>query len=337
MTNFSSKSISELSQLLKPNKYKKIFILSGKNSFFLSGAKKILDKSANNKEFYFYLKKSKIPEINELKDIIFKLKIKKGECNIKKYRSLFAIPTTAGSGAEVTSNAVIYIKKIKYSVEDKSLLPEKFLLIPELIIGLKKNLKSSAGFDAIAQSIESMLSKKSSSKSVKYATRSLKFSLANYINHVKNPSLENTYNMSLAANFSGKAISISKTTAPHALSYPFTSHFGINHGHAVSLTFNDFLKFNFKNIKHADCNFDLNQRYEILFKLTKTSNINEFDLFIKNLKRKANLESNLKKLKIDINKSMPLILKGVNLQRLSNNPIKLKISDLKFILKNKIN
>lgn len=171
MTNFSSKSISELSQLLKPNKYKKIFILSGKNSFFLSGAKKILDKSANNKEFYFYLKKSKIPEINELKDIIFKLKgfdpdlilaigggsvldyakiansikynenlelqIKKGECNIKKYRSLFAIPTTAGSGAEVTSNAVIYIKKIKYSVEDKSLLPEKFLLIPELIIGLK--------------------------------------------------------------------------------------------------------------------------------------------------------------------------------------------------------
>ena len=75
MTNFSSKSISELSQLLKPNKYKKIFILSGKNSFFLSGAKKILDKSANNKEFYFYLKKSKIPEINELKDIIFKLKL----------------------------------------------------------------------------------------------------------------------------------------------------------------------------------------------------------------------------------------------------------------------
>ena len=70
------------------------------------------------------------------------LQIKKGEYNIKKYRPLFTIPTTAGSGAEVSSNAVIYIKKIKYSVEDKSLLPEKFLLIPELIIGLKKNLKS---------------------------------------------------------------------------------------------------------------------------------------------------------------------------------------------------
>ena len=142
--------------------------------------------------------------------------------------------------------------------------------------------------------------------------------------------------MCLAANFSGKAISISKTTAPHALSYPFTSHFGLDHGHAVSLTFNDFLKFNFKKIQYANCNFNLKERYKILFNLTNTSNIEELDLFINNIKKKANLESNLKKLNIDINKSIPLILKGINLQRLSNNPIKLKISDLKFILKNKI-
>ena len=45
--------------------------------------------------------------------------------------------------------------------------------------------------------------------------------------------------MCLAAFYSGKAISISKTTAPHALSYPFTSYFNIPHGHAVSLTLNE--------------------------------------------------------------------------------------------------
>ena len=44
----------------------------------------------------------------------------------------------------------------------------------------------------------------------------------------------------IAANLSGYAIDITKTTAPHALSYPFTARFGINHGHAVSLTFTDF-------------------------------------------------------------------------------------------------
>ena len=51
--------------------------------------------------------------------------------------------------------------------------------------------------------------------------------------------------MSLAANLSGKAISIARTTAPHALSYPFTSLYNVSHGHAVSLTFTEIIKFNY--------------------------------------------------------------------------------------------
>lgn len=57
--------------------------------------------------------------------------------------------------------------------------------------------------------------------------------------------------MSLAANLAGKAISISKTAAPHAVSYPFTSLFNLSHGHAVSLTLNKFLKFNHRRITSA--------------------------------------------------------------------------------------
>ena len=58
--------------------------------------------------------------------------------------------------------------------------------------------------------------------------------------------------MCLAANLSGRAISISKTTAPHAVSYPFTSFFNISHGHAVSLTLNKFLMFNYKNLEKQE-------------------------------------------------------------------------------------
>ena len=366
MKLFSSKTIIEFKKILRPHKYKKVFIITGKNSFFLSGAKEITNKVITSQECNFFFKKLKIPEINELKEIIFKIKkikpnlilaigggavidyakiasniintenlernIQKNSCPIKKHTPLLVIPTTAGSGAEVTSNAVIYIKNIKYSVQGKSLIPDYFLLIPELVMGLKKKIKSSAGFDAIAQGIESLLSKKSNKESVQYAIKSLKLSFPNYINFIKKPDLDNAQKMCLAANLSGKAISISKTTAPHAVSYPFTAHFGIHHGHAVSLTFNDFLKFNFNNIKYADCDFSLKKRYDILFNLSKTSNINELDLFIENLKQKANLESNFKKLNIDIKKSISLILKGVNLQRLSNNPINLKVTDLKSIL-----
>lgn len=366
MINYSSNVRKELGRILHDKKNKKIFILSGKNSFKLSGAKELIKYFLAGKDCYFFLKNSKYPNLNELKNIIIKLRkfnpdlilaigggsvldyakianslydieslkkqIIQSKYKINKCSKLLAIPTTAGSGAEVTANAVIYIGKTKYSVENQSLVPDYFLLIPELIINLKRNLKSSAGFDAIAQSIESMLSKKSTLKSVSYATKSLKLSLDNYLDHLNKPNLDNTFKMCLAANYSGKAISISKTIAPHALSYPFTSNFGINHGHAVSLTLNDFLKFNFNNLKHADCNFNLKQRYKTLFNLTKSSNINDLDLFIKNIKKKAKLEDNFQKLNINIKERMPIILSGVNEQRLSNNPVKLKISDLKSIL-----
>ena len=65
-----------------------------------------------------------------------------------------------------------------------------------------------------------------------------KFSINSFISFVSDPNLKNATEMSIASNLAGKAISISKTTAPHATSYPFTSLFNISHGHAVSLTLN---------------------------------------------------------------------------------------------------
>ena len=97
-----------------------------------------------------------------LKKYIIQL-IKLGE----NFAKLAAIPTTAGSGAEVTSNAVIYINKVKYSVEGDNLKPDFFFLVPELVITASRDIKASAGFDAIAQAIESLISKKSNEKKCK--------------------------------------------------------------------------------------------------------------------------------------------------------------------------
>ena len=142
-------------------------------------------------------------------------------------------------------------------MEGKAVKPDYFFLIPKFILNSSKIIKSSAGFDAISQAIESLLSNRSTHQSVIYAKESLKISLVNFQKFVNKPSYDNTMKMSIAANLSGKAISISKTTAPHALSYPFTSYFGIPHGHAVSLTLNDFLKFNYEHLKYSVSNFDL--------------------------------------------------------------------------------
>ena len=89
--------------------------------------------------------------------------------------------------------------------------------------------------------------------------------------------------MSLAANLSGKAINISRTTAPHAVSYPFTAHFGISHGHAVSLTIEKFLKFNYDKINYSNSNFDLNKRYENIFDTFVTASKTFFTVILMHL------------------------------------------------------
>ena len=365
-----SNTLKEFKNFLsKKNNIKKIFIITGYKSYNLSGAKKIIGPLLKKFELKFFFKKEYFPTLQEAKLIITEIKkfqpnliiaigggcvldyskisnfltfsnnledeIKKGSYSAKnKYCKLIAIPTTAGSGAEVTANSVIYIKKNKYSVEDKNIKPDFFFLIPDLILKNSKIIKKSAGFDAIAQAVESLFSLKSNSLSVNFAKKSLRLSLNNFLSHVNNPTKNNSINMLIASNLAGKAISISKTTSPHALSYPFSSNFGISHGHAVSLTFNNCLKFNYTNLNKSNANFDLLKRYEILFKYTQTKSIDELDKFFINLKKNSGLETNYDKLKINIVKHADKILSEVNHQRLRNNPVKMSPKNLKSILIN---
>jgi len=367
MNKFSFSSVNELNRFLQDKKLKKILIICGENSYKGSGADKLLKDSLINKKKEFFFKKLPYPELNELKYIIENIKkfspnliiavgggsvidyakianvltdsknLEKEISNAsykikKKFTKLVAIPTTAGSGAEVTSNAVIYINKIKYSVEGEDLKPDFFFLIPDLVIGASSKIKSSAGFDAIAQAMESLIAKKSDNRSVDFATKSLQISLKYYLEFVNKPNNENTSAMCLAANLSGKAISISKTTAPHAVSYPFTAIYNVSHGHAVALTLNKFLKFNYQNLLSANCNFDLQRRFKIIFDISKSKDIESFNLYLNNLKSKAKLENNFSNLGINIEKDYPKIISGINILRLSNNPIELKETDIKNIL-----
>ena len=367
MNSFLLSSKHDLSNFLKEKKFEKVFIICGKKSYVKSGAKRILSRYLRDKITKHYYKCSLYPEISELKRIVICLRkfspdlvIAVGGGSVldyakmanvveitknldnkivnysypikKKLTQLIAIPTTAGSGAEVTTNAVIYIDKIKYSLESEIIKPDYFFLIPELVIKATKKIKSSAGFDAIAQAVESLISKKSTPQSINFAKKSLVISLKYYLDYLKKPNFENTSAMCLAANLSGKAISISKTIAPHAISYPFTSLYNISHGHAVSLTLEKFLKFNFINYKKANCNFDLNLRYKSIFNIFGVRGIIELENFFIEIKKKAKLEDNFKKLKINLDSNVDRLIDGINLLRLQNNPINLNKNDIKTIL-----
>ena len=355
-----------LKKLISLLKNKKTLIITGKKSFSKSGAKKKY-KFLKKCQTYFYFKKNFIPEIKELKKIIsliikfkpdyilsigggavldlakssnFLWEVKNLKDSImnldykkqKNFCPLIAIPTTAGSGAEVTSNAVIYINKKKYSVEHKNIKPKIFLLDANFVKSNSLNLKNSSGFDAIAQAVESLISVRSNNTSVQFSIKSLEYSLNNYLNYINRPNSVNSKNMLLASNLSGKAIDITKTTAPHALSYPFTARFNISHGHAVSLTFTEFLKFNFKNSHFSKTDFSLNERMKILLKLTGAQNLHELIKFFRKIQKGAKLEQDFKKLNINVEKNFPVILKDINLSRLSNNPVPVSQETIKKTL-----
>ena len=138
--------------------------------------------------------------------------------------------------------------------------------------------------------------------------------------------------MAIASNLAGKAINISKTTAPHAVSYPFTSLFNVSHGHAVGLFFESFFKFSYENKDKSETSFDLKKRFDLIFNLFDVQGINDFSSKISLIKRQAKLEDNLQSLNINIKQSSDDIIKGINLLRLGNNPVKIGEKDIYNII-----
>ncbi len=364
-------SFEDIKKFINDKSFRKIFVLCGKKSFVTSGAEDLFKKIITDKEIKIFYKKTELPILEELLEIINNIKNFKPDlilavgggaiidyakmANVvnarkdladqivnysyqfkKKFTKLAVIPTTAGSGAEVTSNAVIYVDGIKHSFESELLIPDNFFLVPEFLISSPKKIKASAGFDAIAQALESLVSRKSNEQSVKFASKSLRVSVNSFVSFINDPNMKNATEMSIAANLAGKAISISKTTAPHAASYPFTSLFNISHGHAVSLFFERFFRFNFDNLDKSETSFDLKKRFDLIFNLFDVPNINDFNSKISLIKKKANLEDDLIKLNVDIKRSSENIIKGINLLRLGNNPVKIDGKDIyEIISKNK--
>jgi alcohol dehydrogenase class IV len=104
------------------------------------------------------------------------------------------------------------------------------------------------------------------------------------------------------------------------VSYPFTSLFGINHGHAVSLNFLKFMKFYYLKKFDSISRFSINDRFLILFNLLKVSNFSAFNKFFIVLLKKVKLEQDLKKLGINPSQYKKII-SYINDDRLSNSPV----------------
>jgi alcohol dehydrogenase len=149
---------------------------------------------------------------------------------------IVAIPTTAGSGSEVTPFATLWDreKSKKLSIDSPWLLPNTPIVDPFLLETLSGDKLLYPALDAISHAVESLWSKKKTPESREYALRALSFS-ENAIVSFKNgsPDLDQ---FALASTNAGKAIAISRTALAHSISYPLTLSYGVPHGLACSFT-----------------------------------------------------------------------------------------------------
>jgi alcohol dehydrogenase len=158
-----------------------------------------------------------------------------------------AVPTTSGTGAEVTPFATVwdYEQMKKCSVAGDDLYPKLAVLDPELTLQLPEEVTVSAGLDAISHALESAWNRNASPVTLGLVAQSLQLSM-NALPKVRNNpgDADARAQMMQASTLAGLAISQSRTALAHAISYPLTANFNLPHGLACSFTLPILLKFN---------------------------------------------------------------------------------------------
>ncbi|MGI2156630.1 phosphonoacetaldehyde reductase [Shewanella baltica] len=152
---------------------------------------------------------------------------------------LLLIPTTAGTGSEVTPFATIWDNrhKQKYSLTSDNVYPDIALLDASLTLSLPADETLYSGLDALSHSLESLWNKHSTPISEAYAKQAIALLATHFITTLLTPSnLEARQGMQTASLLAGLAISTTRTAIAHAISYPLTSHYALPHGLACSFT-----------------------------------------------------------------------------------------------------
>ena len=152
---------------------------------------------------------------------------------------LIAVPTTAGTGSEVTCWATIWdeVAGEKYSLAHPLLYPRSAIVDPSLMLGKSVELTRATGLDALSHALESIWNKNANPVSARHAVFAAQTILRDLPRLLENPSdLSLRSNLAEAALTSGLAFSNTKTAIAHNLSYPVTLHYGVAHGIACSFT-----------------------------------------------------------------------------------------------------
>lgn len=160
---------------------------------------------------------------------------------------LVAVPTTSGTGSEVTSVSVLsdHARGIKAPMAADSFFPAVALVDPDLTLTVPPRLTAITGFDALCHAVEAYWSRNHRPVCDALAVEAAGTLLRNIAAAVDRPDDAGVrLAMSQGSLMAGLAFAMPKTSAPHACSYPLTNLLGIPHGEACALTLDWFIRFN---------------------------------------------------------------------------------------------
>jgi alcohol dehydrogenase len=165
----------------------------------------------------------------------------------KEMLPLIAVPTTAGTGSECQSFALISdeVSHTKMACGDTKAAARIALLDPGLTVSMPHRVTVLTGIDAIAHAIETAVTKKRTAISTMYSREAFRLLIGGFERVLRNSKdVEARGYMLLGAAFAGTAIENSMLGAAHSCANPLTAHFGIVHGHAVGLMLPHVIRFN---------------------------------------------------------------------------------------------
>lgn len=170
----------------------------------------------------------------------------------KKQVTSLMIPSTAGTGAEATPNAIVGVpeKDLKIGIVNPEMIADFVLLDGRMIENLPQPIAAATGVDALCHAIECFTSAKANPISDTFALEALDLIMNNVIEACTNSeALEAKRDMLLGSFYAGVAITASGTTAVHALSYPLGGKYHIAHGVSNAILLSPVMKFNEPAIK----------------------------------------------------------------------------------------
>lgn len=233
------------------------------------------------------------------------------------------VPTTAGTGSEVTCWATIWdpSQDAKRSVECQENYAWAALVDPELAAGMPLPLAVSSALDALAHAVESYWARGTNAVSRALALEAVR-TIMGSVDDLLDGQAEAHDAMARGSMLAGLAFSNTKTTACHSISYPLTMHHGIPHGAAVSMLLSPVFRLN------APC---LEDR-EALLAALGVADGDALDRRVRNILRRSGQASTLKAWGVKREELPRLAQLGITRGRADNNPVPIESNTILSIL-----